>query len=220
MENNTEEKFNEGATNLGLPVHPAFNLQATTNKVDNLKSSRSIVRWAFQAKQGQISDVFECGDCFVVAALTEVNEDEFRPFAQVQNELRFEALNNAKFDYVAKQLEGAKTLEEAAQKLGDVEIQKAEGVTFGSYRFGMVGAEPAVIGTAMVTEAGQTSEPIKGYQGVYVVRPGEKKVADGNFDEAAEVTQLNSRYSYSLPYQALGMLEKKADIEDNRFNFQ
>lgn len=220
VENNTEEKFNEGATNLGLPVHPAFNLQATTNKVDNLKSSRSIVRWAFQAKQGQISDVFECGDCFVVAALTEVNEDEFRPFAQVQNELRFEALNNAKFDYVAKQLEGAKTLEEAAQKLGDVEIQKAEGVTFGSYRFGMVGAEPAVIGTAMVTEAGQTSEPIKGYQGVYVVRPGEKKVADGNFDEAAEVTQLNSRYTYSLPYQALGMLEKKADIEDNRFNFQ
>ena len=93
-------------------------------------------------------------------------------------------------------------------------------MTFGSYRFGMVGAEPAVIGTAMVTEAGQTSEPIKGYQGVYVVRPGEKKVADGNFDEAAEVTQLNSRYSYSLPYQALGMLEKKADIEDNRFNFQ
>ena len=164
--------------------------------------------------------MFECGDCFVVAALTEVNEDEFRPFAQVQNELRFEALNNAKFDYVAKQLEGAKTLEEAAQKLGDVEIQKAEGVTFGSYRFGMVGAEPAVIGTAMATEAGQTSEPIKGYQGVYVVRPGEKKVADGNFDEAAEVTQLNSRYSYSLPYQALGMLEKKADIEDNRFNFQ
>ena len=220
VENNNEEKFNAGAADLGMPVHPAYNLQATTNKVDNLKSSRSIVRWAFQAKQGQISDVFECGDRFVVAVLTEVNEDEFRPFEAVENQLRFEALNNAKYAYVANQLKDAKTLEEAAQILADVEIQKAEGVSFGSYRFGMMGAEPAVIGTATVTEAGQTSKPVQGVQAVYVLRPGEKTTADATFDEAAEVAQLNSRYTYSLPYQALGLVEKNADIEDNRFNFQ
>ncbi len=218
--NNSEEKFNEAAAEQGLPVHPAYNLSATTNKVDNLKSSRSIVRWAFQAKQGQISDVFECGDRFVIAALTEVNEDEFRPFEQVKNELRFEALNNAKFDYIAAQLKGITTLEEAADKLEDVEIQKAEGVTFGSYRFGSMGNEPAVIGKALALEAGETSAPVKGNQAVYVLRAGEKVVNDATFDEASEVAQLNSRYAYSLPYQALGMVEKKADIKDNRFNFQ
>ena len=220
VENNNEEKFNEAAGELGMPVHPVYNLNANTNKVDNLKASRSIVRWAFQAKQGQISDVFECGDKFVVAALTEVNEDEYRPFAQVENELRFEAINNAKFAYIANQLKGAKTLEEAAQKLGDVEIQKAEGVSLASYRFGAMGAEPAVIGTAMALKAGETSEPIQGVQAAYMVRPGEKTVAEATFDEASEVSQLNSRYAYSLPYQALNMVEKKADIEDNRFNFQ
>ena len=220
VENNNEEKFNEAATEYGIPVHPVYNLQATTNKVDNLKSSRSIVRWAFQAKQGQLSDVFECGDRFVVAVLTEVNEGEYRPFEQVQNELRFEALNNAKYDYVAKQLKGVNTLEEAEKTLGDVEIQKAEGVTLASYRFGNMGAEPAVIGAAMATEAGQTSAPVKGIQAIYVLRPGEKVVKEGTFDEASEVAQLNSRYTYSLPYQALQMVEQKADIQDNRFNFQ
>ena len=220
VENNNEEKFNEAAAEQGMPVHPAYNLQATTNKVDNLKSSRSIVRWAFQAKQGQISDVFECGDRFVVAALTEVNEDEYRPFEQVQNELRFEALNNAKFAYLAEQVKGASSLEDAAGKLGDVEIQKAENLTFASYRFGSMGAEPAVIGKAMALEAGKTSEPVKGYQAIYVLRPGENTIAEATFDEAAEVAQINTRYSYSLPYQALGMLEKNADIKDNRFNFQ
>lgn len=220
VENNSEEKFNEAAGEQGLQVHPAYNLSANTNKVDNLKSSRSIVRWAFQAKQGQISDVFECGDRFVVAALTEVNEDEFRPFSQVENELRFEAINNAKFKYIADQLKGAKTLEEAAEKLGDVDVQKATGVTFSAYRFGNMGAEPAVIGKAMNMEAGETSEPIEGIQATYVVRPGEKTVAEATFDEASEVAQLNSRYTYSLPYQALNMVEKKADITDNRFNFQ
>lgn len=220
VENNNEEKFNEAATEYGMPVHPAYNLHATTNKVDDLKSSRSIVRWAFQAKQGQLSDVFECGDRFVVAVLTEVNEDEYRPFEQVKNELRFEALNNAKYDYVAKQLKDASTLEEAEKALGDVEIQKAEGVTLAAYRFGNMGAEPAAIGTALATEAGQTSAPVKGIQAVYVLRPGEKVVTEGSFDEAQEVAQLNSRYTYSLPYQALQMVEKKADIQDNRFNFQ
>ena len=220
VENNSEEKFNEAATEYGMPVHPAYNLHATTNKVDDLKSSRSIVRWAFQAKQGQLSDVFECGDRFVVAVLTEVNEDEYRPFEQVKNELRFEALNNAKYDYVANQLKGVNTLEEAEKTLGDVEIQKAEGVTLASYRFGNMGAEPAVIGAAMATEAGQTSAPVKGIQAIYVLRPGEKVVKEGTFDEASEVAQLNSRYTYSLPYQALQMVEQKADIQDNRFNFQ
>ncbi|MBO4622244.1 MAG: SurA N-terminal domain-containing protein [Paludibacteraceae bacterium] len=220
VENTTEEKFNEAAAEDGIPVHPAYNLQPTTNKVDNLKSSRQIVRWAFQAKQGQLSDVFECGDRFVVAVLTEINEDEYRPFEQVQNELRFEALNNAKYDYLAKQLKGVNTLEEAEKTFGDVEIQKAEGVTLASYRFGNMGAEPAVIGAAMATEAGKTSEPVKGIQAVYVLRPGEKVVKEGTFDEASEVAQLNSRYTYSLPYQALQMVEKKADIEDKRFNFQ
>ena len=219
VENNNEEKFNNAAAEMGLTVHPAFNLNANTNKVDNLKSSRAIVRWAFQSKQGQISDVFECGDRFVVAALTEVNEDEYRPFKQVENELRFEALNNAKYAYVVKQLNGVDKLEDAAQKLG-AEVQKAAGVNFAAYRFGANGNEPAAIGASLNLAAGETSAPIKGIQGVYVLRPGEKTVAEGTFDEAAEVAQLNSRYSYSLPYQALGLVEKEAKIEDNRFNFQ
>ena len=60
----------------------------------------------------------------------------------------------------------------------------------------------------------------KGIQGVYVLRAGEKKTSDVAFDENTEVAQLNSRYSYSIPYQALGLVEKKADVKDNRSNFQ
>ena len=219
VENNSEEKFKEAALEAGMPVRPAYNLNKNTDKVDQLKNSRPIVRWAFEAKQGQISDVFECGDVFVVAALTEINEDEFRPFEQVKNELRFEAINDAKYAYIAKQLKDAKTLEDAAKVLED-SIKMAENVTLASYRFGVVGNEPAAIGTALSLENGETSAPVKGIQGVYVLRAGEKKTSDVAFDENTEVAQLNSRYSYSIPYQALGLVEKKADVKDNRSNFQ
>ncbi|MBR4565131.1 MAG: SurA N-terminal domain-containing protein [Paludibacteraceae bacterium] len=219
VENNSEEKFKEAALEAGMPVRPAYNLNKNTDKVDQLKASRPIVRWAFEAKQGQISDVFECGDVFVVAALTEINEDEFRPFEQVKNELRFEAINDAKYAYIAKQLKDAKTLEDAAKVLED-SIKMAENVTLASYRFGVAGNEPAAIGTALSLENGETSAPVKGIQGVYVLRAGEKKTSDVAFDENTEVAQLNSRYSYSIPYQALGLVEKKADVKDNRSNFQ
>ena len=219
VENNSEEKFQEAAEEAGMPVHPAFNLNATTDKVDQLKNSRQIVRWAFEAKQGQISDVFECGEQFVVAALTDVNDDEYRPFDQVKNELRYEALNNAKAAYLSKQLKDAATLEEAAKVLED-DIKTAENVTLASYRFGSMGNEPAAIGAALALNAGEISKPVKGLQGVYVIRGGEKVTSEATFDEAAETAQLNSRYSYSLPYQALNMVEKKAEIKDSRYNFQ
>lgn len=219
VENGTEEKLEAAAAEAGMPLHPAFNLNANTDKVDQLKSSRPIVRWAFEAKQGQVSDVFECGDQFVVAALTEVNDGEYRAFDQVKNELRFEALNNAKYDYLTKQLKDAKSLEDAAKVLDD-SIKLAEGVTLASYRFGIAGNEPAAIGTALSLEAGETSAPVKGMQGVYVLRGGEKKTTDATFDETAEVAQLNARYSYSVPYQALNLVEREADVKDNRANFQ
>jgi len=219
VENNSEEKFEEAANEAGMPVQPAFNLTATTDKVDQLKNSRQIVRWAFEAKQGQISDVFECGEQFIVAVLTEVNDGDYRPFEQVKNELRYEALNNAKAAYLTKQLKDATTLEEAAKVLED-DIKTAENVTLASYRFGSMGNEPAAIGTALALNAGELSKPVKGMQGVYVIRGGEKTTAEATFNEEQETAQLTSRYSYSLPYQALNLVEKNAEIKDSRYNFQ
>ena len=39
------------------------------------------------------------------------------------------------------------------------------------------------------------------------------------FDAKMEVTQLNSRLSYSLPYMIVQDLKDNADITDNRLNF-
>ena len=34
-----------------------------------------------------------------------------------------------------------------------------------------------------------------------------------------QIQQLGMRYQYSLPYQAINLIEEKAEIEDNRANF-
>ena len=218
VDNNNAEELEAAAQEEGITVVPQYNLTATTDKVGQLKASRPIVRWAFDAKEGQVSDVFECGQQFVVAALTEVNDGEYRPLDAVRAELTYEATNDAKAAYLAKQLKGVESIEAAAEILGQ-QVQTVERVSFADSRFGNAGMEPAVIGKAVAQGENQLSEPIKGVMGVYVVKTGAANNTDEAFVAEAEKAQLASRYAY-LPYQAIQLLEDNAEVVDNRANFQ
>ena len=219
VNNGTEELLRQAAQEQGLTVTPAYGLNANADKVNDLKNSRGIVRGAFEAKDGQLSDVFECGEQFVVAALTEVNDGDYRTIDEVRMELTLQATTDKKAEYLMNQLKGVSTLEEAAE-LFDAEIQTAENVTLASTRLGAAGIEPAVIGAALALENNATSAPVKGNAGVYMVRIGEKVVAAGELNAEQEINSLNMRTSYSVPYQAMALIEENAKVEDNRARFQ
>ena len=217
--NPNAEALEAAAQEQGLAVVPQYNLTETTDKVGQLKASRPIVRWAFEAKEGQVSDVFECGQQFIVAAVTEVNDGEYRPLEAVRAELTYEATNNAKAEYIKKQLKGVETLEAAAEVLGQ-RVQNVERVTLNDSRFGNAGMEPAVIGKVLALDENEVSEPIQGKTGVFMVKKGAiNNAPEAPFNADSEKAQLASRYSY-LPYQAIQIIEDKADVVDNRANFQ
>lgn len=219
VNNPDEASFRDAAKEAGLEVESAANLQKMANKVADLKSSRAIVRWAFNAKEGQVSDVFECGDKYIVAALTACHDGEYRDFEEVQASLRYEAVNRKKAEYISKLIAGAQSLQEAAEKMG-AEVRHIDELTEDAYRFGTEGVEPAAIGTAFATAAGQLSKPVKGNQGVIVLVPADVQRADVEPDYKSEIANLNARTSYSLPYQLINNLEQNADIVDNRATFQ
>ena len=218
VNNNNAEALEAAAQEAGMTVVPQFNLTATTDKVGQLAASRPIVRWAFEAKEGQVSDVFECGQQFIVAALTEVNDGDYRPLEAVRAELTYEATNNAKAEYIKKELKGVESLEAAAQIMGQ-KVQSVERVSLADSRLGNAGMEPAVIGAAIAQGENALSEPIQGNMGVFVIKTGAANNAEGTFNAESEKAQLSSRFAY-LPYQAIQLLEDKADITDNRANFQ
>lgn len=217
-QNNNAEKFVTAAEEAGKQTEQAYNIQKNANKVNDLKQSRPIVRWAFKAKEGEVSDVFECGEQFVVALLDEANDGEYRSIESVTPELRMQAIRDKKAEKVIAQLKGVQTLDEAAQLLG-AEVQTAENITLGSYRFGNAGVEPAVIGAAVALGENEISAPVKGQNGVFMVLATAKTTAEAQADIDQQKQQLKMRYAYSLPYQAINLIEEKADVEDNRANF-
>ena len=219
VNNNNEDAFRNAAAEAGMAIHPQFNLNKNTEKVGDLKASRPIVRWAFEAKEGQISDVFECGNQFIVAVLTEANDGEYRSIESVRAELMAEATNNAKAEYIKKELKNVASLEDAAEVLNRP-IQNAENVTLAAYRFGNAGNEPAVIGATMALEENELSAPIQGRSGMFLVKAGANTTTEAEFNVDMEKQQLVSRIAYQIPYQAIALIQEKADVVDNRANFQ
>ncbi len=227
LAHNTEAKFKEGAQEQSLTLVPATNILKNQDQINGLDQSRKIVRWAFEAKEGQVSDIFECGKNIVLATLTDVNESEYRPIAEVQMELRQQLLNDKKAEVLKQKMQGAESLEALAQTLG-TDVLTAEGVRASSSYFGPAGQEPALVGEAFRLADNTLSAPVKGQRGVYVINVKQTTTESGEFNAEQEIAQLNQRYSYSIPQygmysvadRCLNWVEsEKIKVVDNRANF-
>lgn len=217
-----EESFDKAAKDKGLVVRPAQDIFKTAEKIADLPQSRQIVKWAFNAKVGKVSDVFDCGSQFVVAMVKELDKKGYRSIEKVTEQLKAEIIKDKKAELMiadlTAQLAKANSLEALAATLHD-SVKVSPSVNFASYQFGTFGPEPAVIGKVSVAPLNKISAPIKGNAGVFVFRTANKKVSPLTFNAKMEALQLSSRMSYSLPYMILQDLKEKADIVDNRLNF-
>jgi peptidyl-prolyl cis-trans isomerase D len=216
------EKFEAKAKEKGYMIRQANEILATSDKISDIQQSRQIVRWTFENDKGSVSDVFDCGNIFVVAVNTEVNEKGLSAFDKVSAQLKSELIRDKKAETIIKNLSAMTsknpTIEAIAAAL-NTDVKEALGVNFSGYQFGVAGMEPSVIGKVTTLPLNKLSAPIKGNAGVYVVLPKNILPNPATFDSKMQIAQLNSRMSYSIAYTVLQNLKDKADITDNRLNF-
>lgn len=216
------KEFSKRAKENKYEVRTAADVLKTTEKIADISNSRQIVRWAFENEKGDVSDVYDCGNQFVVATVIENNEKGYRPLAKVSEQIKFELLRDKKAELMIKNLtaQAAKypTIESLAAAIGS-DVKSAPAVNFDAYQFGVAGNEPAVVGKVSVLPVNKISAPIKGNAGVYVVLPTNAQVNPAPFDVKMQIMQLNARLSYSLPYMVAQDLRDKSNMVDNRLNF-
>ena len=70
-----------------------------------MPQSRQVVRWAFGEDANTVSDVFDCGDQFVVAVVTEVNEKGYIPVAKVSGQIKAELMKEKKAERMIADLQ-------------------------------------------------------------------------------------------------------------------
>ncbi|MBQ4126941.1 MAG: SurA N-terminal domain-containing protein [Alistipes sp.] len=182
--------------------------------IASLENSRELVRWAYSAKVGEISEIFNLGDAYVVAMLTDIDDSEYTNFDDVRLQIAQYLQRDKKFEILKNKFSGA-TIEEVAKNAG-VEPVAFEELRFTDYGITDVAIEPRVVGAiANTTETGKVSAPVKGYSGAVVFVVDAINKSEVQTPEAEKVRLQANKESLSAQ-AALMSIQAKAEIEDLR----
>lgn len=221
--NNTFEKFNEGVkADENITMRTALNLGKNDKVVNGIQNARELVKWAYTAEVGTLSEILEIDDQFIIAALTDVSEEGYKPVKTVSLEIQNKLINDKKAELITEEIAEKKaesqTLSSLAQKMGE-SIKSAQNINFQSYQVTGAGVEPALVGAISYANENEISEPIKGTSGVFVFRvtSAEEAVSATTSEDLAET--LSRSYGYRVGYQAFSALRDGSDIVDDRYMF-
>ena len=215
-------KFDKGVVAENLNKRIATNLKEGDAAISGLENPRELIRWAFTARKGELSDLKEYGPRFVLAKLTEVREKGTATVDQVRTEIENTVRNEKKADYLANQvnqaLQGVNSLEALAPKV-NANVQTAANAYFTSYTITGLGMEPLVTAAFTTTPLNTLSKPIKGTTGVYVINVNKVTEPDMAANRNESLTRLQQSYTSRAGYEVFGALEKKAKVVDRRNKF-
>lgn len=210
---NAKESFADAATTAAVTPRVATLAQGDRT-IRGLEDSREVARWAYGAEVGDVSEIFTVGNDYVVATLTDIDNDEYAAPEKVASQIRMQLLRDKKYDAILKELSGS-TLEEQAASLGS-EVADFNNVSYASFYVNGPGIEPRLVGAiASTTEKGVVSAPVKGMSGLYVfvvddIQTEEKQTAEGEKVRAQAVAE-NMAQQMALP-----AIQQMADIQDLR----
>jgi peptidyl-prolyl cis-trans isomerase D len=213
-----EKPFASIAKELGLTVTPVNKLLANDESVQGLGNQRTIVKWAFN-KDTKVGDVkkFDVSQGHVIVRLKNINEKGLLPIEEAKLSVMPILRDMKKAEIIRKKMTGG-TLEAVAQKTGST-VATANDVAFAAPMIPNVGPEFKVVGKVFGTPAGKTSSLIDGKAGVFMVRTKAITKAPELPNYGSITTRLKAEARGGVPTRIAEALKNKADIEDNRAEF-
>lgn len=209
---NAKSAFADAAATAAVTPRVA-SIAQSERTIRGLEDSREVARWAHGAKKGDLSAIFNVGKDYVIATLTEIDDNEYAPVDKVSAQIRAQLLRDKKYDYIVKSLSGS-TLAEQAASLGS-EVEDFSDVTFGSFYVNGVGMEPRLVGAIASAEKGALSAPVKGLSGVYVFQV-EDVVADDKQTAEGEKVRAQAMAEGVAQQFAIPAIQQMAKIQDLR----
>ena len=220
-QNTTIENLEKNAEEAGYSLTPRSNFRSDEHYVGGVKSTREALKWVFDAKPGEVSPLYECGenDHLLVVALEAINPAGYVNINKVSDMLRSEVLRNKKAEQIMGQMKGFNSLAQV-KGMKDAISDTVKHVTFNAPAFISVtrASEPAISAYASKTELNKVSAPIKGNAGVYMIQVYNQEKTAEKFDAKKEETALSNmaaRYAGQCIYE----LRDKAEIVDQRYLF-
>lgn len=220
----TAADLEKNAPKSGYQVQSLNDISTAEHYVGGIPGTHDALKWLFEAKQGEVSPLYECGnnDHLLVIALTAVHPQGYRSWddAQVKEILKREVIKDKKAEKLMAKLKGVNSI--AAAQAKGAKVSSVNQITFAAPAFVQAtgSVEPALSGAVAGTAAGKFSKaPVKGNAGVYVFQVVKKSMRAGSKYDETLVMQQAAQANMQLVGNFMQDLILKAKVVDNRYLF-
>ena len=213
----------KNAAGNGYKVQELKDMTTASHYVANIHSTREALKWIFEAKEGDVSPLYECGDNnhLLVVVLDKIHRIGFRDLSdpQVKEMVKAEVIKDKKAEQLMAKVNGVKSIAAAKAKGG--KISSVNQITFAAPTFiAATGAsEPALSGAVSATKKGAFSaHAVKGNAGVYLFQVTNKSNRPVKFDEKTYEQKCRQK---AMQYAGnfMNELYMKAHVVGNRYLF-
>ncbi|HEV9035047.1 MAG TPA: peptidylprolyl isomerase, partial [Puia sp.] len=215
------QAFEANAEKQHLQKQFAPDIAPTAFSIPGLGINRQLVRWAYDADLGNVSEPFPVGDKYVVVLLTEINKEGTMSVAKARAQIEPILRNKKKAEQIMKKDGSPASLDAAASTTGQT-IQHADSVVFAAAFNRLFGQEPKVVGSAFNKQlAGKPVSPaIAGNGGVFFIKvENVSAMSNPNADPQQQRFMQEQRIRTQIYQQLLEAERKMASIKDYRSRF-
>ena len=221
--NLTSDALMKNAAKSGYTLQERSGITTAEHNLAGVRGTREAMRWLFDAKKGDVSPLYECGDNdhLMIVVVDNINNIGYRSLddAQVKEYVKAEVMKDKKAEMLLAKANGVKSVAEAKGK--GATVTTVSQVTFAAPVFvAATGAsEPALSGAVSATSKGKFSkQPVKGNAGVYVFQVVNKTQRPAKYDEKAEIQKIRQK-DMQMAGNFMNELYIKAKVVDNRYLF-
>lgn len=200
---------------------PAFGLKINDSNLPGLGYARDIIKWVFNAENGEVSEVFSMDDKYVVAKVSNIKEEGELTVEGLKSELQAAVRKQKRVAQLSSQLSATNgnNLQKRAENFDNVSVQTATDVSLQAANIQGAGLEPAVVGRAMALQANSVSEPIEGNNGVYLVKVTDKVAASDSISLDLTRQSMNVTNGSRIDGSLLNALKESVEVKDQRYKF-
>ncbi len=201
-------------------------IQPDMQFIPGIGNSRTLLDFLEKSNSGDVSDVIELNDNYVVAYVNSITEEGYRPFEEVQEELRPRVALSLKKGIQAKKLKDAissgSDLDAIALAVSGIK-RTASQVSYDNTLIPNLGREPKIVGAALGLPENGLSGVVEGENSVVVLQvqrryePSIESLTDAKRSELKK--QLLQKKQQAVTSKWLSELKDNAVINDNRRTF-
>ncbi len=213
------ENFRKALEEEGVYAHPVNKMLESSDRLGAIENTKEVTRWAFEAKEGQASNIITVdNNYFIIAALKNIHEEGYTPVSEVSSMissvLYAEKAADKKVSEVAEKINGLEDMEAVAAAL-NTSVSTKDGMSFSSLT--AQGLDPKFIGAASVSEVGKVCGPVAGSIGVYVYKVTGRDT--GAFFTEDDAKMRDAQMAQYATQMLVPVMMQDAEVVDNRARF-